>query len=103
MLLGFYYFLFYFRLDTKMQNFQVEGICDEEGRRPIIVSTLVVDSEKEKGLPQLYFRFETNPLDGSFDQFVKFHALPLSVVYHAASVNKLAEVFRPPESVRLKQ
>lgn len=81
----------------------MEGIRGNSGQRPIIVETLAVDGEKERGHPQLVARVETSPLDGSFDQFVMFHARPLSVIYHADSVNKLVEVFRPPESVRLKQ
>lgn len=86
-----------------MHKFHVEGIRGSDEQRPTIVSTLVVEEAKEKDKPQILFQFETNPLNGAFDQFVKFHAQPLSVVYHAPSINKLAEVFRPPESVRLKQ
>lgn len=84
-----------------MQKFQVKGMRGKDGNRPVIVSTLEVDGKTDA--PQILFNFETNPLSAAFDQFVKFHARPLSVIYHAPSVNKLVELFRPPESVRLKQ
>lgn len=85
------------------KKFQVDGIADDSGRREALVSVLKENDCADTGAPQVLIEYETNPLDGSFDQFVKFHSQPLSVSYHSPSVIKLAEVFQPPESVRLKQ
>ena len=46
---------------------------------------------------------DTNPLSGDYDQSVSAAIQPVFVIYHAPSINKVVEVFRPPESVRLHQ
>uniref|UniRef100_A0A914DD96 Vacuolar protein sorting-associated protein 13 n=1 Tax=Acrobeloides nanus TaxID=290746 RepID=A0A914DD96_9BILA len=51
----------------------------------------------------LSLEVETNPLQGDFDQFVKLLIAPIILKYHAPAVNTAAEVFKPPESVRLNQ
>uniref|UniRef100_A0A915HM71 Chorein N-terminal domain-containing protein n=1 Tax=Romanomermis culicivorax TaxID=13658 RepID=A0A915HM71_ROMCU len=89
------------KVTAKMQTLTIDGVNEAGKRPPIILSAdakaLTADN------PQLFFLFESNPLDASFDQMVKLHALPLDVRYHAPSINKLADVFKPPESVKLKQ
>ncbi|CAD5206105.1 unnamed protein product [Bursaphelenchus okinawaensis] len=46
---------------------------------------------------------ETNPLSGEFDQYVGLFISPTILRYHAPAINAAAEVFKPPESVRLNQ
>ncbi|KAL3106032.1 hypothetical protein niasHT_022213 [Heterodera trifolii] len=51
----------------------------------------------------LTLEFETNPLEGDFDQRVSLNIAPVMFKYHAPAVNKALDVFRPPKSVRLHQ
>lgn len=51
----------------------------------------------------LHSEFITNPLDGSFDQYVSFTTSPVLFKYHALAVNAFLGVFKPPESIRLHQ
>jgi vacuolar protein sorting-associated protein 13A/C len=51
----------------------------------------------------LRLNVETNPLKGDFDQFVALAIAPVILRYHAPAINTAAEVFKPPESVRLNQ
>lgn len=67
---------------------------------PVIVQ---MDTGGEKGAPWLKLTVDTNPLSGKYDQSVAVAIQPVFVVYHAPSINRVVEVFRPPESVRLHQ
>uniref|UniRef100_A0A915CSW2 Vacuolar protein sorting-associated protein 13A n=1 Tax=Ditylenchus dipsaci TaxID=166011 RepID=A0A915CSW2_9BILA len=51
----------------------------------------------------LHMEIITNPLDGSFDQYVGFHVAPVLLKYHSPVVNRVLEVFKPPGEVRLHQ
>lgn len=46
--------------------------------------------------------FETKPLDESCDQRLRVNARPLRVVYDAATVNSLMDLFKPPETPALQ-
>ena len=49
------------------------------------------------------FALEVNPVDESCDQSVKLTVAPVLVKYSAEAVNRIVDVFMPPESVRLHQ
>lgn len=51
----------------------------------------------------LRLKVETNPIEGDFDQSVSLAVAPIILRYHAPAINTAAEVFKPPEEVRLKQ
>lgn len=90
-----------------MKSFNVDGMATDSqpaaslitmngegfGRKP----------EVSDSKPLLTVVFETKPLDDHCDQRLVFRTHPITVIYHAPTINKLVEVFRPPESVALKQ
>ncbi|CAJ0565306.1 unnamed protein product, partial [Mesorhabditis spiculigera] len=53
--------------------------------------------------PWLDLEVDTNPLHGKYDQKVALSIAPVTLKYHAPAVNAAADVFKPPESVRLNQ
>ncbi|WKX92088.1 hypothetical protein Q1695_010264 [Nippostrongylus brasiliensis] len=53
--------------------------------------------------PWLKLCVDTNPLHGKYDQFVQLAIAPVNFKYHAPAVNNAADVFKPPESVKLNQ
>jgi hypothetical protein len=53
--------------------------------------------------PWLSLQFETNPMEGDYDQAIELAIAPIMIKCHAPAVNRALEVFKPPESVRLHQ
>ncbi|KAG7176031.1 Vacuolar protein sorting-associated protein 13C-like [Homarus americanus] len=86
------------RVEASVREFVVEGYC-VDGSPPRLVTSqnIAVDS------PLLDVTFETNPLDGLCDQRVQVSSEPVHVVYDAATINQLADVFAPPKNVSLQQ
>jgi vacuolar protein sorting-associated protein 13A/C len=98
---------------ASISKLNIEGVADDKVQRPRLVEQ---QSAGTTAKPLIQAVFDTNPLNGSFlliqqkivragayDFFVQLLAQPLFIVYHAATINTLADVFTPPESVRLNQ
>ncbi|KAK6731863.1 hypothetical protein RB195_007989 [Necator americanus] len=58
---------------------------------------------RDPSKPWLNLCVDTNPLNGEYDQFVQLAIAPINLKYHAPAVNNAADVFKPPESVKLNQ
>ncbi|RCN41930.1 hypothetical protein ANCCAN_12090 [Ancylostoma caninum] len=58
---------------------------------------------RDPSKPWLYLCVDTNPLHGKYDQSVQLAIAPINLKYHAPAVNNAADVFKPPESVKLNQ
>ena len=55
-----------------------------------------VSGEKKIFLDALY---ETNPLDGNYDQRLHINLKPLKVVYDAQTVMRILDVFTPEKDI----
>ncbi|KIH52943.1 hypothetical protein ANCDUO_16942, partial [Ancylostoma duodenale] len=58
---------------------------------------------RDPSKPWLDLCVDTNPLHGKYDQSVQLAIAPINLKYHAPAVNNAADVFKPPESVKLNQ
>ncbi|EPB76868.1 hypothetical protein ANCCEY_03994, partial [Ancylostoma ceylanicum] len=58
---------------------------------------------RDPSKPWLNLCVDTNPLHGKYDQSVQLAIAPINLKYHAPAVNNAADVFKPPESVKLNQ
>ncbi|XGW23678.1 hypothetical protein V3C99_005698 [Haemonchus contortus] len=58
---------------------------------------------RDPSKPWLKMCVDTNPLHGKYDQSVELAIAPINLKYHAPAVNAAADVFKPPESVKLNQ
>ncbi|XP_056003796.1 intermembrane lipid transfer protein VPS13A-like isoform X2 [Ostrea edulis] len=88
------------QVDGKIDKFTVVG-SPQGGTLPRMV---VSQNEEQKVVYSLLnFLLETNPLDRKCDTRVVLEARPLQIVYDAISVNNLADFFKPPKEVYLKQ
>lgn len=76
-----------------MEGYQVNGS----------VPRLVSSETDTTGAPLLDVMFETNPLDKKCDQRVCVVAQPLQIMYHAATIIQISDVFAPPKDVSLQQ
>nr|XP_045626468.1 vacuolar protein sorting-associated protein 13C-like isoform X1 [Procambarus clarkii] len=83
---------------ASVQSFIVEGF-GVDGLPPRLVTSENATSDT----PLLDVMYETNPLDKLCNQRVKVSSEPLQVVYDAATINQLADVFAPPKNVSLQQ
>ncbi|XP_067143145.1 intermembrane lipid transfer protein Vps13 isoform X2 [Centruroides vittatus] len=88
------------KLAAKVETFMVFGTLGKNNITPTMVTSQTVENIKE---PLLSVLFETNPLDNSCDSRIYVAANPLEIVYDAATVNLLADVFKPPSDVKLEQ
>lgn len=79
------------RVEVAVGQFTVFGLDGGEQRAQLISSKNLAG-----GNTLLDVMFETNPLDGKCDQRIHVSSRPLQVVYDASTINKLADVFRPP-------
>ncbi|XP_074661340.1 intermembrane lipid transfer protein VPS13A-like [Tubulanus polymorphus] len=89
------------RVDAKMDALDVQGMARKGKSPPRIVSSQ--NSEEDRIFSLLDVQFETNPLDGEADTRIRVCARPLEIIYDAHTINQIANFFKPPESVRLKQ
>lgn len=87
-----------FSVKASVQSFIVEGF-GVDGLPPRLVTSENATSDT----PLLDVMYETNPLDKLCNQRVKVSSEPLQVVYDAATINQLADVFAPPKNVSLQQ
>ncbi|XP_062597875.1 intermembrane lipid transfer protein VPS13A-like, partial [Saccostrea cucullata] len=88
------------QVEGKIDRFIVAG-SPQGGSTPKIVVSLNEDKKVVYSL--LNFNFETNPLDRSCDTRVVLDARPLQIIYDAISINNMADFFKPPKEVYLKQ
>lgn len=88
------------QLEAKVDRMVVSGTPQKDFTPRIITSQT---TEKDHVYSLFNVAVETNPLDGSCDTMVKVKSRPLEIIYDAQTINKLADFFTPPESVRLKQ
>ncbi|XP_049842368.1 LOW QUALITY PROTEIN: intermembrane lipid transfer protein Vps13-like [Schistocerca gregaria] len=80
------------KVDVAVGQFTVFGLDTGEQRPQLISSTNLAGGK----VALLDVLFETNPLDGRCDQRIHVSSRPLQVVYDASTINKLADVFKPP-------
>lgn len=91
-------FVSIFRVEASVQSFIVEGYSLND-----LTPKLVTSENTTSDTPLLDVTFETNPLDGLCDQRVHVSSEPLQIVYDAATVIRLADVFAPPKDISLQQ
>ncbi|CAM9994575.1 unnamed protein product [Lampetra fluviatilis] len=110
-----------FRLDARLEQCWVTGLA-QAGRPPRLLTsqgvalvprppgftatavTAVTATSGAGGRGSLLeLMFETNPADKKCDQRLRVESLPLEIVYDAATINSLADFFRPPRDVHLEQ
>ncbi|XP_077994048.1 intermembrane lipid transfer protein VPS13A-like isoform X3 [Glandiceps talaboti] len=89
------------KLEAKIDAFSVSGSEHKNGRIPQIVKSQKSDSGHILSLLDVHV--ETNPMDGKADQRIAVKARPLEVIYDAHTINQVANFFKPPEDVHLKQ
>ncbi|XP_025082320.1 vacuolar protein sorting-associated protein 13A-like isoform X2 [Pomacea canaliculata] len=88
-------------LDAKIDRMVVSGTPQNDAAPRLITSQIQDAKEQIYSLANL--SIATNPLDGLCDTRIRFKGRPLEIVYDAVTINKLAEFFKPPKSVELKQ
>lgn len=86
------------RAMIKITKFDFVGL-PQEGYNPQIIHSRL--SHKSDSV-LLDVEFETNPLDELCDQRLRVKARPLRVIYDAATVNSLMDLFKPPETPALQ-
>nr|XP_032824603.1 vacuolar protein sorting-associated protein 13C-like isoform X1 [Petromyzon marinus] len=110
-----------FRLDARLEQCWVTGLA-QAGRPPRLLTsqgvalvprpsgftataaTAVTATSGAGGRGSLLeLMFETNPADKKCDQRLRVESQPLEIVYDAATINSLADFFRPPRDVHLEQ
>lgn len=82
----------------KITKFDVTGLPQDNHTPQIVSSKLLHESDSVL----LDVMFETKPLDESCDQRLRVEAKPLRVIYDAATVNNLIDLFKPPETLALQ-
>lgn len=82
---------------VKISKFDVLGLS-QGTLTPQLVSSKLHESDSVL----LDVMFETKPLDESCDQRLRVNARPLRVIYDAATVNSLMDLFKPPETPALQ-
>lgn len=87
------------KLESKIEKFRVLGFPQEPSDFCTLISSEIVQGNEKKTL--LSFLFETNPIDEKCDQRVHLFAEPVEMVYDAAVIAALVEVFSPPEQATL--
>ncbi|XP_054926779.1 intermembrane lipid transfer protein Vps13 isoform X4 [Dermacentor andersoni] len=87
------------KLESKIEKFKVLGFPQEPSEFCTLISSEIVQGNEKKTL--LTFLFETNPLDDKCDQRVHLLAEPVEMIYDAAVISALADVFSPPEQATL--
>ncbi|XP_064596167.1 intermembrane lipid transfer protein VPS13C-like [Liolophura sinensis] len=88
------------KVEAKMDKMTVFG-SPQSGITPKMVLSQTKEANKVYSLVDLLF--ETNPLDGACDTRINVNARPVEIIYDAVTVNSLADFFKPPEEVYLKQ
>lgn len=86
------------RVEASVRSFIVNGYSEND-----FTPKLVTSENTTSDTPLLDVTFETNPLDGLCDQRVQVSSEPLQIVFDAATVNRLADVFAPPKDISLQQ
>ncbi|KAL1431458.1 hypothetical protein MTO96_014190 [Rhipicephalus appendiculatus] len=87
------------KLESKIEKFRVLGFPEEPLDFCTLISSEILQGNEKKTL--LSFLFETNPIDEKCDQRVHLFAEPVEMVYDAAVVSALVDVFSPPEQATL--
>lgn len=87
------------KLESKIEKFRVLGFPEEPSDFCTLISSEILQGNEKKTL--LSFLFETNPIDEKCDQRVHLFAEPVEMVYDAAVVSALVDVFSPPEQATL--
>ncbi|KAK3913373.1 Vacuolar protein sorting-associated protein 13 [Frankliniella fusca] len=82
----------------KITKFDVTGLPQGTITPELVSSKLLEESDSVL----LDVVFETKPLDESCDQRLRVAARPLRVVYDAATVNSIMDLFKPPETPALQ-
>ncbi|XP_014662270.1 PREDICTED: vacuolar protein sorting-associated protein 13A-like [Priapulus caudatus] len=90
------------KVDASIASMAVYGVPAGDSV-PHLVTTQTDGAGGGVAANLLSVMFETNPLDKQCDQRVKLLARPLEIVYNAATINQVADFFKPPESVHLSQ
>ncbi|ESO95114.1 hypothetical protein LOTGIDRAFT_160876 [Lottia gigantea] len=88
------------KLEAKIDNMTVTGTMQNNIRPKLVLSQT---QDKDQNYSLLTVNFETNPLDGGCDTRIRVNSRPLEIAYDAITINQLADFFKPPESVYLKQ
>ncbi|KAK3590891.1 hypothetical protein CHS0354_020869 [Potamilus streckersoni] len=88
------------QVDAKMDKFTMLG-APQGDFIPKMVKSQTQTAGQVMALIDL--KFETNPLDGLCDTRVHLNARPLQIVYDAITVNSMADFFKPPDDIYLKQ
>ncbi|XP_065940396.1 intermembrane lipid transfer protein VPS13A isoform X3 [Magallana gigas] len=88
------------QVEGKIDRLQVVGSPQDGSTPKMVVSQ---NQEKDKVYALLNFNLETNPLDKKCDTRVIVESRPLQIVYDAISINNMADFFKPPKEVYLKQ
>ncbi|XP_060551931.1 intermembrane lipid transfer protein VPS13A-like [Ruditapes philippinarum] len=90
------------KVDLKMDKFTLLGTQQEEFV-PRMVTSITQTEATQQALSLLDVLFETNPLDGQCDTRVRVNTRPVQIIYDAITVNQMAEFFKPPKDIQLKQ
>ncbi|KAM3927460.1 intermembrane lipid transfer protein VPS13C isoform 2-T2 [Leptodactylus fuscus] len=85
------------KVEAKLDHWYVTGL-KQQNIIPSLVSTI---GSSESSL--LKIQFETNPEDRSSDQVLIVQSQPVEIIYDAATINALADFFRPHKGMDLEQ
>ncbi|XP_053387649.1 intermembrane lipid transfer protein VPS13A-like isoform X4 [Mercenaria mercenaria] len=90
------------KVDLKMDKFTLHG-TQQGDFIPRMVTSITQTEATQQALSLLDVLFETNPLDGLCDSRVRVNTRPVQIIYDAITVNQMAEFFKPPKDIQLKQ
>ncbi|KAL4216396.1 Vacuolar protein [Mactra antiquata] len=90
------------KVDLKLDKMSLMGTQQGEFI-PRMMTSITQADPGQQALSLLDVLFETNPLDGLCDSRVKVNTRPVQIIYDALTVNQMAEFFKPPKDIQLKQ